>query len=141
MASPLRVSYMTVNPAAGDVGIAPYLPLTLEYQGNSTTASALLDSGASLNVLPYSVGLSLGAVWREQAAVLRLGGNLAQFPACPLVLNVIVGSFAPVRLAFAWTQSEHVPLLLGQVNFFMEFDVCFFRSQTVFEVQPKQERP
>lgn len=138
MASPLRVPYTTVNPSVGDVGMAPYLPLTLEHLGNSMAASALLDSGASLNVLPYSLGLSLSAVWREQAAVLRLGGNLAQSPACPLFLNVTVGSFAPVRLAFAWTQAEHVPLLLGQVNFFMEFDVCFFRSQKAFEVQPKQ---
>lgn len=138
MTTPLRVPYTTVAPAAGDVGIAPYLPLTLECQGNSMAASALLDSGASLNVLPHSLGLSLGAVWREQAAVLRLGGNLAQHPACPLFLNVTVGAFAPVRLAFAWTQAEHVPLILGQVNFFMEFDVCFFRSQKAFEVQPKQ---
>ena len=138
MTTPLRVPYTTVAPAAGDVGTAPCLPLTLEYQGNSMAASALLDSGASLNVLPHSLGLSLGAVWREQAAVLRLGGNLAQHPACPLFLNVTVGAFAPVRLAFAWTQAEHVPLILGQMNFFMEFDVCFFRSQKAFEVQPKQ---
>lgn len=138
MASPLRVPYAAVNPAAGDAGIAPYLPLTLAYQGSSMAVSGLLDTGAALNVLPHAVGLSLGAVWREQSAILRLGGNLAQFPACPLFLNVTIGAFAPVRLAFAWTQAEHVPLLLGQVNFFMEFDVCFFRSQKAFEVQPKQ---
>jgi hypothetical protein len=137
MANPLRVPYTVVDPTAGDVGIAPYLPLTLEYQGNSTSAHALLDTGSSLNVLPYPIGLSLGAVWREQSAILRLGGNLAQFPACPLFLNAAIGSFAPIRLAFAWTQAEHIPLLLGQVNFFMEFDVCFRRSQKVFEVQPK----
>ena len=139
MASPLRVPHLTADPAAGDVGIAPYLPLTLEHQRNSVAASALLDSGASLNVLPYPLGLSLGAVWREQAAILRLGGNLASFAACPLFLNVTVGTFTPVRLAFAWTQAENVPLLLGQVNFFMEFDVCFFRSQKAFEVPPKRQ--
>ena len=42
-----------------------------------------------------------------------------------------------VRLAFAWTQAENVPLLLGQVNFFMEFDTCFYRSQLAFDVSPK----
>ena len=137
MLNPLRVPYTTVDPSAGDVGIAPYLPLTLEYQGNSMAAAGLLDTGASLNVLPYPLGLSLGAVWREQAAILHLGGNLAQFPACPLFLNVAIGEFTPIRLAFAWTQAEHIPLLLGQVNFFMEFDVCFYRAQKDFEVQPK----
>ena len=138
MATPLRVPYATVDSTAGDVGIAPYLPLTLEYQNARLATSALVDTGASLYVIPYSLGLSLGAVWREQAAVLRLGGNLGQVPACPLFLNVTVGVFAPVRLVFAWTQAEHVPLLLGQVNFFIEFDLCFFRSQKIFEVQPKQ---
>jgi hypothetical protein len=48
-----------------------------------------------------------------------------------------VGSFAPARLAFAWTRNEAVPLLLGQVNFFLEFDVCFFRSQGYCEVRPR----
>ncbi|BAZ09747.1 hypothetical protein NIES4071_15570 [Calothrix sp. NIES-4071] len=31
-----------------------------------------------------------------------------------------------------------LPLILGQANFFMEFDVCFYRSQKLFEVTPKQ---
>jgi hypothetical protein len=31
-----------------------------------------------------------------------------------------------------------VPLLLGQVNFFMGFNVCFFRARSLFEIRPKQ---
>ena len=138
MTNPLRFPYVTVDPAAGDVGIAPYLPLILEYRGSRVAASALVDTGSSLNVIPYSLGVSLGAVWREQAAVLRLGGSFGPVLACPLFLYVAVGTFAPIELAFAWAQAEDVPLLLGQVNFLMEFDVCFFRSQKSFEVQPKQ---
>jgi len=138
MANPLRFPYVTVDPTAGDVGIAPYLPLTLEYQGNRLVTSALVDTGSSLSVIPYSLGVSLGAVWRERAAVLRLGGSFEPVSACPLFLYVTVGTFAPIELAFAWAQAEDVPLLLGQVNFLMEFDVCFFRSQKAFEVQPKQ---
>ena len=42
-----------------------------------------------------------------------------------------------MRLAFAWTRSDEVPLLLGQVNFFMEFDVCFYRSRYAFDLRPK----
>jgi len=30
-----------------------------------------------------------------------------------------------------------VPLILGQVNFFMEFDVCFYRSQLEFAISLK----
>jgi len=97
----------------------------------------LLDTAAMVNVLPYTVGLQLGAVWEQQVTSVQLTGNLAQQEARALVVAATVGKFAPVRLAFAWTKSDSVPILLGQVNFFMEFDVCFFRSQAVFEVKPK----
>lgn len=91
-----------------------------------------------VNVLPYQVGVDLGAVWEQQATVLRLTGNLAQFEARALLVSAVVGQFTPVRLAFAWTRATSVPVLLGQVNFFMEFDVCFYRSQLAFEIRPKE---
>ena len=50
-------------------------------------------------------------------------------------LQGLVGSFAPVPMAFAWTRAEQVPLILGQVNFFIEFDVCFFRRRGIIEVR------
>lgn len=54
-----------------------------------------------------------------------------------MLVTVVVGQFTPARLAFAWTKSTQVPVILGQVNFFMEFDVCFYRSQLAFDVRPK----
>lgn len=90
-----------------------------------------------VNVLPYSIGIDLGAIWDNQTTELQLTGNLAQFEARALLLSAAIGHFAPVRLVFAWTQAVEVPLLLGQVNFFMAFDACFYRSQLAFEVCPK----
>ena len=54
-----------------------------------------------------------------------------------MIVSGQVASFPPVEFAFAWTQATDVPMILGQVNFFMEFDVCFFRSQAAFEITPK----
>jgi hypothetical protein len=115
----------------------PYLPLILKHQGNSLPVSGLLDTGATVNVLPYSMGKKLGAVWEEQTAPLQLAGNLACSEVRSPVVSATVASFEPVRVAFAWTQADDIPLILGQVNFFMEFDVCFFRSRSVFEISPK----
>jgi hypothetical protein len=84
--------------------------------------------------LPYQLGLEIGAIWEEQTTPLQLTGNLAQFEARVIVLNAKVSDFEPARLVFAWTKAPNVPLILGQVNFFMEFDVCFYRSQLSFEV-------
>jgi hypothetical protein len=48
-----------------------------------------------------------------------------------------IGEFGPTELVFAWVRSPNVPLILGQTNFFLEFDVCFYRSKLEFEVNPK----
>ena len=90
-----------------------------------------------MSVLPYRVGLQLGAVWSERASTVQLTGNLAQFEARALLLTARVAEFPPVRLAFAWTRTDEVPLPLGPVNFFMEFDVCFHRSRHAFDIRPK----
>ena len=90
-----------------------------------------------MNVLPYEVGLQLGAVWDQQTTTVRLTGNLANEPARVLTVLAAVGSRPSARLVFAWTRAGAVPVILGQVNFFMEFDVCFFRSRSLFEVKTK----
>jgi hypothetical protein len=96
-----------------------------------------VDSGAAINVLPYGLGVQLGFAWDQQTQVIELSGNLASVEARVVVLSAVVGKFPPVRLAFAWARTDAVSVILGQVNFFMEFDVCFFRSRSVFEVKPK----
>lgn len=133
-----RFSYSEGETASRSASSLPYLPLSLTYQQQVVEVSGLLDSGATVNVLPYQVGLRLGAEWERQTIPVKLTGNLAQQEARVLIVSATVSKFSPVRLAFAWTKSEEVPLILGQVNFFMEFDVCFFRSQSAFEVKPKQ---
>jgi hypothetical protein len=112
----------------------PQLPLSLAYRDSSVEVSALLDTGASVNVLPYSLGVQLGAIWEEQTTSVILAGNLASVEARGLVVSAQIADFEPVRLVFAWSLSDDAPLLLGRMNFFLEFDVCFYRSQLIFEV-------
>ena len=115
----------------------PYLPITLTYRNRSVEAMALLDTGASVNVLPYEIGLQLGAVWEEQTVPIQLSGNLARMEARGLVLSATVTEFPSVLLAFAWTESREAPLILGHMNFFAEFDVCFYRADFAFELRPR----
>jgi hypothetical protein len=133
-----RFSFTEIDKSLGAASSLPYLPFTLSHQDKSLSVSGLLDTGATVNVLPYDIGRQLGAVWDQQTTPVHLTGNLARFEARVLIVSATVGEFAPVRLAFAWTRANNVPLILGQVNFFLEFDVCFFRSQKVFEVKPKE---
>ena len=132
-----RFTFTEVHKSLGAASSLPYLPLTLNYQDRSLSVSGLLDTGATVNVLPYDIGQQLSAVWDQQTTPVHLTGNLARFEARVLIVSATVGDFVPVRLAFAWTRANEAPLILGQVNFFLEFDVCFFRSQKIFEVKPK----
>jgi len=132
-----RFPYSLRDPNAGETGYAPLLPLNLESNGVSIPVSALLDTGATVNVLPYTLGVNLGFVWAAQLINAQLSGNLASIPTRLILLNGIVNGFPSVPLAFAWTQTDNIPIILGQVNFFAEFDVCFYRSQRAFEVTPK----
>ncbi|BAU13385.1 hypothetical protein LEP3755_39240 [Leptolyngbya sp. NIES-3755] len=119
----------------GYADAVPQLPLTLSLQ-NSVRISALMDTGASINVLPYSVGTELGAVWDDTSASIGLRGGIASVEAKGLIVIAEIGIFDPVRLVFAWSRSDEVPLILGRTSFFMVFDVCFYRSQLFFEVRP-----
>lgn len=131
--------YRLASNEFGESGYVPSIPISLYYNGNHAQANGLIDTGAAVNVLPYSVGISLGAVWDTSKRGLRLAGNLGRFRAQGVVLQVTVASFAPVELGFAWTELDSIPLLLGQVNFLMTFDVCFYRSRLQLEIAPKSQ--
>lgn len=137
MESAERYPFTQADGGTGNAALLPLLPVELTLQGRSVSVAGLLDTGASINVLPYDLGVRLGANWLHQTIPLHLTGNLARFEARALLLDVVVGELGPVKLAFAWTRSDEAPLILGQVNFFMEFDVCFYRHRQFFEVRPK----
>jgi hypothetical protein len=96
-----------------------------------------VDSGATVNVLPYELVLGLGGVWDDRRAIIQLAGNLSNQPAMPFAAVAQVGEFLPVELLLAWVKRPNTPLILGQTNFFLEFDVCFYRSNMEFEVKTK----
>jgi hypothetical protein len=112
------------------------LPLTLRANGRQHVSMALVDSGADVNVLPWSAGFSLGFEWQPNKATIRVAGT-PQGAAMPILLSADFGDLQGVKLAFAWCQTDAVPLVLGQTNFFMEFDICFFRGLSEFQIVPK----
>lgn len=133
----MRFEFTSFPTQKGEGTLMPFLPLTLRLGEREVKTHGLLDTGSTVNVLPFSKGLELGAVWEEQKMPLRLRGNLAAFEAHIIFVNVLIEGCPLTELAFAWTKADSIPLLLGQTNFFMEFDVFFSRSAMFFEVTPK----
>jgi hypothetical protein len=124
----------TVEFSFSDDEALPKIPITLSYADFSVSGNALLDTGSTVNLLPYDIGLQLGAIWEQQTIRLPLAGNLARVEARGIFVHIKIGNLEPVRLAFAWAQASQVPLILGQTNFFREFDVCFQRSRRMIEI-------
>ncbi len=130
-----RVPFTTIGSDPGT--LMPRLPLEIAFGDRSVRVAATVDSGASVNVLSYDVGLALGAVWEEQRYSGPLAGNLKNTESRALAVTCTIRGLdgaIDISLLFAWASSDSVPVLLGQTNFLMEFNVCFYRSQNFFEV-------
>lgn len=117
----------------------PLVDIHLSHNTTTITVSAVVDSGAALNILPYDIGLSLNLDWNNQTYPLDMGGVLAGTEAYAILLQAKIEPFSSLDLAFAWINkpSSEVRLLLGQVNFFQEFDVHFYGHQKAFEIALK----
>jgi hypothetical protein len=115
----------------------PYVTVRLRLGGREQDVQALLDSGSSVNVLPYDVGVRLGADWNALTVPLPLTGSLGAHPAKALALDLIVPPFAAVQMIFAWSRSPQAPVLLGELGFFDAFDVRFCRSRGFIEIGPR----
>lgn len=133
----MRFKYSTTSPTQNEFDSLPRLLLSLSREDRIIESIGLVDSGATVNVLPYELGLQLGGVWEDRKAIIQLAGNLGSQPAIPFSAIAQIGEFLPTELVFAWARNSNVPMILGQTNFFLEFDVCFYRSTSEFEVKPK----
>ena len=133
----MRVPYTLTQRASGNTGLLPFLPITLILNNKKVETIGLLDSGSTINVLPHSLGISLGLEWEKQKTSVPLTGSLTEVEAVGVVIFGQVGEFQQRKLVFAWAKSDQMPLILGQTNFFQEFNVCFFRSELAFEVMQK----
>lgn len=135
----MRFRYSAADSTQNEWDSLPRLPLTLRVGRRAIEVMALVDSGATVNVLPYRIGVQLGAFWDDRLSVLQLAGNFGNSSAMPLFPMADITGFPRTRLAFAWSRSDSVPVILGQMNFFLEFDVCFYRSQLEFEILPRDQ--
>ena len=129
--------YSTTSSTQNEFDSLPRMPLILKRDNQKIEALGLVDSGATVNVLPHDIGLQLGATWDDRKAIIQLAGNLGNQTAIPFTVIAYIGEYSPTELVFAWVKNPNIPLILGQTNFFMEFDVFFYRSRLEFEIKPK----
>jgi len=135
----MRSQRIKYTPIPSFPGGMPFIDIQLTHNNRQSSVSALVDSGSALNILPFDVGLELGFNWKTQTFPLDVGGALKGIQAYAVLVRGEVAPFPSLDLAFAWVSkpSADVPVLLGQVNFFQEFNVFFYGHQQAFDIVPR----
>jgi len=126
-------------PPPGALYGKPLVTLSLSHADYEVTVSALVDSGATISILPYDMGCQLGLVWQEHTIPLQLGGSLKGIPAVAVLVNGHISGLPEAPLVMAWVaETEHSILpILGQINFFQQFKITFEGYTNAFDIGPK----
>ena len=66
MTTPVRFAYADTAPSRAEGSRLAYVPITLRHETHVLTVTGLLDTGSTVNVLPYPLGFQLGFVWEQQ---------------------------------------------------------------------------
>lgn len=112
------------------------IPLTLEHGSERVAAVASLEPGMASSVLPYSLGLRLGAGWTGHTIPIYVPGRKAAVQVAPLMIRGSIAPFPSVILFFGWAATDKVPVILGQQNFFEQFDICYHKARSQVEISP-----
>jgi hypothetical protein len=94
----------------------PRLTFSLRNDQRSISVTGIVDSGASVNLLPYDLGLQLGAVWERQKRLPPIGGAFGNQESRALQVSAYHPQLTPsrpVELIFAWTSTTDVRVLFG----------------------------
>jgi hypothetical protein len=119
-------------------GVAmPYIPVQLESNAKAVQVMALLDTGAMVNAMPHRVGKALGLDW-ELGDPSELGGNIGKAPSKVFTVFATIASLKPIQLEINWSQSDDLPVIFGQIDFFTQFDACFSYLQNELSLRVNQ---
>jgi Aspartyl protease len=107
----------------------PYIPVRLEANGNVVDVMALVDTGSTISVIPNRIGRELGLDWESGNTVLLTGALESE--ARLMVLDMEISGLGKMKQGFAWARNDKSRVILGNMNFFVEYDVYFSRVKKV----------
>jgi len=123
MTERLTYPYVVRTEYISDFIARPFLPVTIRYGQAEIQTMALLDSGADINVLPYQLGLELGADWDTPSVIEDLQGLGGGVEAKRIVADLHVESWPSTRQILAWARDDGIAELLDQWSLFEMLDV------------------
>lgn len=128
MTDRLEFEYIVADWYVPDSDPRPIIPVKLSYMNNLVEAWALIDSGADMSFLPLHIGEELGLSWERSTQDFQLLSLAGSSPAKAVAVDLRLGHWPDLKMTFAWSAVSETAVILGQVNFFQEVDICFSRS-------------
>lgn len=105
----------------------PVIPIGIEYKGQLIKYEALIDSGADMNLLPWSIAELFGFK-KEEADIMSIHG-ISGDPLKAYFFKIIIVVGGTIRHAVECGFSENLPEInwgfLGQKGFFNNYRIEF----------------
>lgn len=118
--------------------VTPLIPVTIIGKKEKINLLMLLDSGADISLIPYSVGEFLGLPLNmtNRSEVQGIGEG-----AVPYILNSVklkIGDFE-FDARIGWTLIEEIPFILGRLDVFQQFSIEFreFENEIILKHSQK----
>jgi len=116
----------------------PIIPVRISGPIRAVNVFMLVDSGADLSILPYSVGETLGLQFDigTRSEVQGIGEG-----AVPYVLGEVELQLSGIalRVRIGWALIEEVPFLLGRLDVFRELAIEFREFENKIVIRHRSE--
>lgn len=131
----IRYRYRKETGSLGPIS-RPVASVILQNGSMNVQVQFYIDSGADLTMIPFRFGRALGLEHAPTDAVRELRG--VSGVGIPYVLKNVVLNFGERTIAarVAWTLVEDVPLLLGRIDIFNQFEITFNESKGWIDFKP-----
>lgn len=115
----------------------PLAEVTLINEDREVTQWMYADSGADISLIPYSVGKLLKFILKPDDEIKEIGGiGGGKVSVVVRKITLKIGS-KEFRSRIAWCLSEDVPLILGRLDVFDVFKVCFDQKENITSFEEK----
>lgn len=104
--------------------LKPFIPITIIGQSRGVNIRMLLDSGADISLIPYSVGETIGLEpdLANRSEVCGIGEGSIPYILSPVRIKV---ENIESSIRIGWALVEEVPFILGRLDVFQQFSIEF----------------
>jgi len=116
----------------------PIIPVKIIGPHRNVNIFMLLDSGADISLIPYSVGETIGLKLDMANRSEIYGIGEGSVPYILTNVNIEIGTIE-TSIRIGWTLIEEVPFIIGRLDFFHQFAIEFREFENRIILKPTKK--